>query len=57
MLDGVIAFADAGNPDPDHLHLTSAIACTKDKPGVSATISLPLAEWLALMKKEAAKKK
>ena len=57
MLDGVIAFADAGNPDPDHLHFTSAIACTKDKPGVSATISLPLAEWLALMKKEAAKKK
>ncbi len=53
MLDGVIAFAEAGNPDLSRLDFRHELTPTVDKPGLSATLSLPVPEWLDLMKNAA----
>ena len=55
MLDGVIAFAEAGNPDLTRLDFRYELTPTVDQPGLSATLSLPVPEWLSLMKDAAAK--
>jgi hypothetical protein len=60
MLDGVIAFAQAGDPKLDGLDLQSNVAVTGDKSGLDASVSLPVNEWITLMQKaadEEAKKK
>ena len=54
MLDGVIAFAQAGDVKLDGLDLRTEIAVTPDKPGLSAAVSLPVPEWISLMAKAAA---
>ena len=55
LLDGVIAFAEAGNPDLTRLDFRYELTPTVDQPGLSATLSLPVPEWLSLMKDAAAK--
>ena len=60
MLDGVIAFAQAGDPKLDGLDLQSSVAVTGDKTGLDASVSLPVNEWVTLIQKaadEEAKKK
>jgi hypothetical protein len=53
ILDGVIAFAQAGDPKLDGLDLQSNVAVTADKTGLDASVSLPVNEWIALMQKAA----
>lgn len=53
MLDGVIAFAQAGEPKLDGLDLQSSVAVTGDKSGLNASVSLPVNEWITLMQKAA----
>ncbi|MCW1913648.1 hypothetical protein OJ996_08680 [Luteolibacter sp. GHJ8] len=57
MLDGVIAFAEVADPKLEGLDLKCDIAAMPDKPGIAATLSLPVGEWLGLMKKAADEKK
>jgi hypothetical protein len=54
MLDGVIAFAQAGDAKLDGLDLRADLAVTADSPGLGAALSLPVGEWLTLMEKAAA---
>lgn len=53
MLDGVIAFAQVGDSKLDGLDLQSNVAVTSDKPGLAASVSLPVNQWLSLMQKAA----
>ena len=55
MIDGVIAFAEAGNPDLTRLDFRYELLPTEDKPGLAANFSLPVPEWLFLMKEAAEK--
>jgi hypothetical protein len=56
VLDGIVALAEFGNADLANSGFQSDINTT-GKAGLSAAVSMPVTEWLALMKKEAAKKK
>jgi len=60
MLDGVVAFAQAGDAKLDGLDLRADFSSTATPPTLSAALSLPVAEWITLMEKAAeedAKKK
>lgn len=54
MLDGVIAFAQAGDAKLDGLDLRSAMEADPDRPGMTGKISLPVGEWITLMEKASA---
>lgn len=56
VLDGIVALAEFGNADLANSGFQCEINTT-GKAGVAAAVSMPVPEWLALMKKEAAKKK
>lgn len=56
MLDGVLAFAEASDPKLDGLDLQARLESNPDRPAMSGRISLPVAEWIALMGKAAAEK-
>jgi hypothetical protein len=56
MLDGVIAFAEVADPKLQGLDLKCDITAMPDKPGIAAALSLPVGEWLGLMKKVADEK-
>lgn len=56
ILDGVVALAETRVEALTTEGFQCDITAT-DKPGVAAAVSLPLPEWLTLMKKMAAKKK
>jgi hypothetical protein len=56
VLDGIVALAEFSNADLANSGFQCEIN-TAGKSGVSAAVSMPVMEWLALMKKEAAKKK
>ncbi|QJE97689.1 hypothetical protein [Luteolibacter luteus] len=53
MLDGVVAFAQAGDAKLDGLDLQSNVAVTGDKTGLDASVSLPVNEWITVMEKAA----
>jgi hypothetical protein len=57
MLDGVIAFAEVADPKLQGLDLKCDITAMPDKPGIAAALSLPVGEWLGLMKKATDEKK
>ncbi len=57
ILDGVVALSQVVNKDLGDLDLRSEIHTTKNPPGVSADLSLPVAEWITLMEKDAARKR
>ncbi len=54
VLDGMIAFAQMADLKLDGLDLQADLAVTPDKPGLTASLSLPVAEWIALMERAAA---
>ena len=54
LLDGMIAFLEVGDEKFEGLDLRSSVTVPPDKPGVLATASLPVAEWLSLAAKKAA---
>ena len=54
VLDGIIALAEVGNADLSSSGFQCDLAIT-DKPGVDMGVSLPVNEWLALLKKKADK--
>ncbi len=54
LLDGMIAFLEAGDEKFEGLDLRSSVAVVPDEPGVLATASLPVAEWLAVAEKKIA---
>jgi hypothetical protein len=54
MLDGVVAFAQAGDAKLDGLDLRADFSSTATPPSLSAALSLPVAEWITLMEKAAA---
>jgi hypothetical protein len=54
MLDGVVAFAQAGDAKLDGLDLRADFSSTPTPPSLSAALSLPVAEWITLMEKAAA---
>lgn len=56
MLDGVAALTEARNPNLAESGLQWNLTAT-DKPGVSATLSLPVRNWLSFLKKQADKQK
>ncbi|WP_367872271.1 hypothetical protein [Luteolibacter sp. Populi] len=53
MLDGVVAFAEVADPKLQGLDLECKISPTPGKPGTAIALSLPVGEWLGLMKKAA----
>jgi hypothetical protein len=55
MLDGMIAFAQAGEAGLDGLDLRSEVTASPEPPAMAGTISLPAGEWIGLMGKMAAK--
>lgn len=57
MLDGVVALAEVADPKLQGLDLECKITATQGKPGTAIALSLPVNEWLGLMKKAAAEKK
>ncbi|HEY1123537.1 MAG TPA: hypothetical protein VGE67_18110 [Haloferula sp.] len=54
MLDGVVAFAQAGDAKLDGLDLRADFSSAATPPSLSAALSLPVAEWITLMEKAAA---
>jgi hypothetical protein len=56
ILDGVVALAETRVPALTTEGFQCDITAT-DKPGIAASVSLPVQEWLTLMKKLAAKNK
>jgi len=54
MLDGVIAFAQAGDAKLDGLDLRADFSTSATPPSLSAALSLPASEWLTLMERAAA---
>lgn len=56
ILDGVVALAEAGNPELTSGGFRFDLNETA-KPGVTAVVSLPVGEWLQLMKKASDQKK
>ncbi len=54
MLDGVIAFAQVTDVKLDGLDLRADLSVSESRPGLAASLSLPVAEWLSLMEKAAA---
>jgi hypothetical protein len=54
MLDGVVAFAQAGDAKLDGLDLRTDFSSTPTPPSLSAALSLPVGEWITLMEKAAA---
>ncbi|MCW1926603.1 hypothetical protein OKA05_28885 [Luteolibacter arcticus] len=54
MLDGVIAFAQAGDAKLDGLDLRADFSSAATPPSLSGALSLPVAEWITLMEKAAA---
>ncbi len=57
MLDGVLAFAEAGHPDLARNDFRSEVVTSAGKPALTASASLPVAAWLGLMRDAAAAKK
>jgi hypothetical protein len=55
VLDGVVAMAEIGSPDLLAGGFQFDIK-TDGKPGVSATVSMPVEGWLSILKREAAKR-
>lgn len=56
MVDGVIAFAQAGDAKLDGLDLQARLETDPGRPAMSGRISLPVADWITLMSKAAAEK-
>jgi hypothetical protein len=56
ILDGIVAFAEATDVKLENVDLQSKITTTSDPVGVDATLSLPIPQWLDLMKKSAAER-
>lgn len=54
MLDGVVAFAQAGDAKLDGLDLRADFSSAATPPSLAAALSLPVAEWITLMEKAAA---
>jgi hypothetical protein len=54
MVDGAIAFAEMGDPRLEGLDLRAELGLSEDEPVMSATVSLPVNEWLGLLDKAAA---
>ncbi|WP_035615181.1 hypothetical protein [Haloferula sp. BvORR071] len=57
MLDGVVAFAEVADPKLQGLDLDCKISANPGKPGTAIALSLPVGEWLGLLKKVADEKK
>jgi hypothetical protein len=56
ILGGIVAFAEATDPKLENLDFQSDIRETRNPAGVGTTLSLPVPQWLDLMKKAAAEK-
>lgn len=54
IMDGAIALAQVGDPRLEGLDLQADLSLTKDTPGMTATVSLPVNEWLGLLNQAAA---
>jgi len=51
MANGMLVLAEATNPKLKGLNLISEMTRSDDPPSVAATLSMPLADWLAAMEK------
>ena len=54
LLDGMIAFLEVGDQKFEGLDFRSSVAVVPDKPGVIASASLPVPEWLSVVEKKIA---
>lgn len=56
MIDGLLAFAQVGDPKLDGLDLRSEIIAPPNEPRLNASLSLPVDQWISLMEQKAEEK-